>query len=386
MEAYHLSSRSSILASVIIVVVVFSAVGGFIFMTNPYVPAKIAVITTEPGFGDLSMADQVLTGLEELGGDIVVDYEYFTATDQADAQTILETQSASGAWDLIVVIGGDLVDELQTVAANNPNQKYAFIGGEVVADNVFSTTFKQHEGAYLAGALAALASVGDENRTGTSIVGIIGSVDDDPVVTALVAGFKQGLEYANSTYNLTVTLLPEVYVDSYNDSDTAETLATDMFDPTDGNATVIFAPVRASMSGIREAMLYANQTWYVNASESRQPLVIAAEGDQDYLGLPDTSTRIGSSWIITSVVPRSDLAVYDVINATLWGLFEGASLEYDLDEDVYDPNAEEFVAGVAITNSDFINLEWIPQWIWDEIDLIRADIIDGTITVSDSYP
>ena len=122
------------------------------------------------------------------------------------------------------------------------------------------------------------------------------------------------------------------------------------------------------------------------ASESRQPLVIAAEGDQDYLGLPDTSTRIGSSWIITSVVPRSDLAVYDVINATLWGLFEGASLDYDLQEDVYDPNAEEFVAGVAITQSDFINLEWIPPWIWDEIDLIRADIIDGTITVSDTYP
>ncbi len=51
-------------------------------MTNPYVPAKISIVVTEPGFGDLSMADQVLTGLEELGGDIVVDIEYFTATDQ----------------------------------------------------------------------------------------------------------------------------------------------------------------------------------------------------------------------------------------------------------------------------------------------------------------
>jgi basic membrane lipoprotein Med (substrate-binding protein (PBP1-ABC) superfamily) len=388
MEAYHLSSRSSIVASVIIVIVVFSAVGGFIFMTNPYVPAKIAVVTTEPGFGDLSMADQVLAGLEELGGDIVVDYEYFTATDQANAQTILETESASLTWDLIVVVGGELADELQTVAANNPNQKYAFIGGEVVADNVFSSTFKQHEGAYLAGALAALASVGDENRTGTSIVGIVGSVAADPVVASLIAGFKQGLEYANSTYNLTVTLLPEEYVGSYNDSDTAETLATDMFDPDDGNATVIFAPVRASMAGIRDAMLYANQTWYVNASELRQPLVIAAEGDQDYLGLPDTDTRLGNSWIITSVVPRSDLAVYYAINATLWGEFEGASLVYDLNEDLYDPDSEveDYVAGIALTHSDFIDYEWVPQWIWDETDSIRTDIINGDITVSETYP
>ncbi|TFH00197.1 MAG: BMP family ABC transporter substrate-binding protein, partial [Candidatus Thorarchaeota archaeon] len=304
MEAYHLSSRSSILASVIIVVVVFSAVGGFIFMTNPYVPAKIAVVTMEPGFGDLSVADQILTGLEELAGDIVVDYEYFTATNQAETQTILETISTSGVYDLIVVIGGELVDELQTVAANHLNQKYAFIGGLVVADNVFSTTFLQHEAAFVAGALAALVSVGDENRTGTSIVGIIGSVATDPVVSSLIAGFKQGLVYANTTYNLTVTLLPDAYVGSYNDSATAQTLATDMFDPEDGNATLLFTPVRASMQGIRQAMLYANQTWYVNASESRQPLVIAAEGDQDYLGLPNINTRVGSSWVITSIVPR----------------------------------------------------------------------------------
>ena len=62
-------------------------------MTNPYVPAKIAVVMTEPGFGDNSMADQVDTGLRELGGDAVVDYDDFIAQDEAEAQTILETVS-----------------------------------------------------------------------------------------------------------------------------------------------------------------------------------------------------------------------------------------------------------------------------------------------------
>jgi len=353
-------------------------------MTNPYVPARIAVVTTEPGFGDHSMADQVLAGLNELASDIVVDYEYFIATDQSNAQSILETNSTSGVYDLIVVIGGELHDELQAVAANHLTQKYAFIGGEVIAENVYSATFQEGEGAFLAGALAALASVGDENRTGTSIVGIIGSVEADPVVASLVAGFKQGVEYANTTYNLTITLLPEEYVNSYNDSDTAETLALDMFDPSEGNATILFTPVRASMQGIRAAMLFTNQTWYVNTT--RQPLVIAAEGNQDYLGLPDINTRAGSSWIITSVVPRSDLAVYDVINATLWDEFEGVALTYDLKDDVYDPNVEDFVPGVALTRSDFINYEWVPQALWNIIDGIRLDIIDGIITVSATYP
>ncbi|MGY5871519.1 MAG: BMP family ABC transporter substrate-binding protein [Candidatus Thorarchaeota archaeon] len=374
-----MSSRSSIVASVIIVVVVFSAVGGFIFMTNPYVPAKIAVVVTEPGFGDLSMADQVLTGLHELGGDIVVDYEYFTAADIAEAQTILEDSSDN--FDLIIVIGGELAGILDTVADLHPNQKYAFIGGEVIADNVYSTTFKLHEGAFLAGVLAARVSIGDENRTATSVVGIIASVETDPTIQAMIAGFKQGFYHANNTWNLTITLLPEQYVGSYNDSATAETLATEMFNPFGGAASIIFAPVRASMGGIRDAMLYANATWFGN--NSAQPLVIAAEGDQDYLGLPNTQTRSGNSWIITSVVPRSDHAVYQVINSTLWGNFEGATLVYDLD-DVTEPGDYEIIPGVTLTLSDYINYEWTPRVFFEDLLDIRQDIIDGIITVQDS--
>lgn len=375
MEASHLSSRSSIIASIIIVVVVFGAVGGFIFMTNPYVPAKIGVVVTEPGFGDLSMADQVDTGLRELGGDIVVDYVYFTAADISAAGTIIEELSVSGEYDLIVVIGGELAGELSSVASNHPNQKYAMIGGEVVADNVYSTSFKQHEAAFLAGVLAALASIGDENRTGSKIVGIIGSVESDPTVAALIAGFKQGVIYANDSMDLgaNITLLPEEYVGSYNDSAQANLIAAGMWHPLGGNATIIFAPVRASMTGIRTAMITANATYY-NETD-RQPLAIAAEGDQDYLGLPDIETRTGSSWIVTSVVPRSDLAVYSVINATLWDEFEGATLVYDLAN-----------GGVDLTHSEFIDYEWVPLALFNELTVIRTMINNGSIIVAETYP
>jgi len=345
-------------------------------MTNPYVPAKIAVVVSEPGFGDLTMADQVLTGLNELGGDMVVDYDFFEASNITEAQTILEDISASAEYHLIVVIGGELTNTLETIAATNQNQKYAFIGGEVVADNVFSATFQQHEAAFLAGVLAAYASVGDNNRTGTGIVGIIASVESDPTIAAMIAGFKQGVDYANDTLNVTVTLLPEEYVGSYNDSAEAESIATNMFDWLD--ATILFTPVRASMPGIRSAMLIANATW----NSTRQPLVIAAEGDQDYFGLPNTQTRAGSSWIVTSIVPRSDHAVYQVVNATLWDKFEGATLVYDLES----AGNEVDIAGVILTHSGFINDLWTPEWMFTSIESIRQSIIDGDITVLTEYP
>lgn len=345
-------------------------------MTNPFVPAKIAVVVNEPGFGDLTMADQVATGLDELAGDIVVDYSYFTATDEANAAVILEEISVANEYDLIIVIGGELGNELQTVAANHLNQKYAFIGGEIIADNVISATFLQHEAAFLAGVLAALASIGDENRTGTGIVGIIGSIEADPTVATMIAGFKQGFDYANNTLNLTVTLLTEQYVGSYNDSAEAEDIAFEMFNSSD--ATILFTPVRASMPGIRNAMNLANSTW----NSTRQPLVIAAEGDQDYFGLPDIQKRTGHSWIITSIVPRSDLAVYQAINSTLWNDFEGDTDIYDLEAS--GENTE--IPGVILTHSDFINSEWTPDWIFEIINGLRDDIISGLITVSTTYP
>ncbi len=385
-----MSSRSSIIGSIIIVVLVFSAVSGYVYISRQYVPPDIAVVVRAPGFGDLSMADQVLTGLNDLSGDMVVKYHYFTAEDEADAQSILESLSASRTYELIVVIGGELSNELQTVAATHSQQRYAFIGGTIDAPNIYSTTFAQHEAAFIAGALAAYVAASNTNRSG--IVGIIGSVETDPTVKQLIAGFKQGFIYANNSINLnySITLLPEVFVGSYNDSETAEELATDMFDPSDGNADIIFAPVRASILGIRNAMLYANETWFYD-TKNKEPFIIAAEGDQDYVGLPNIETRSGYSWVITSVVPRSDLAVYRVINATLWGEFESATLKYRINNNTNLPSSTFPIMrsmndiGVNLTNFEYRNEHWVTDNALDFIAPIRAQIFNGSIYVTDTF-
>jgi len=382
-----LSSRSSIVGSIIIVIVVFSAVTGYIYVSRQYVPPDIAVVVRAPGFGDLSMADQVLTGLNRLSGEMVVNYKYFTATDETNAQAILESLSASHIYQLIVVIGGELSDELQTVAASYSNQKYAFIGGSVNAPNVYSTSFAIQEASFLAGVLAGVFSA---NASRTGIVGIIGSVETDPTVMKLVAGFKQGFYYANNTLNYSISLLPDRYVGSYNDSITAEGLAKDMFNPALGDASVIFAPVRASIMGIRNAMVYANETWFGNIT-NRAPFVIAAEGNQDWIGLPNIETRSGDSWVLTSVVPRSDLAVFRVLNATLWGRFEGTTLRYRIDNSTNIPAGTLPIMrsmsdiGVNLTNFEY-SRTFVMHTTLELIQEIRTEIFDGTITVSETYP
>ncbi len=369
-----MSSRSNVIVSIVIVALVFSAVGGYVFLTNQYVPPQVAVVVVEPGFGDLSMADQVLEGLEELSGDITCNYTYRVAADADDAQYEINRLAAARKFDLIVVLGQDLQDRVQIVAANHPNQKFALIGGSVsgTLTNVVSATFAQHQAAFLAGVLAGFIS-----QNGSRVIGILASRNDDPTVADLIAGFTQGLGTANTTYDLGVSLLPTQYVGSYNDSETANSTAVDMFNPEMGNASVIFAPVRASMMGIRNAMLCANRTWFGNTSwfdyQNRQPFVIAAEGDQDYIGLPDMNIRSGdASWVVTSVVPRTDLAVYRIINSTLWDEFEGGV--------VYDYNLTE--GNVEITEFQF-STRWVSQGLRDTLAMYRTAIQNGTIVVND---
>lgn len=372
----NLSSRSNIIVSVVIVALVFSAVGGYVFLTNQYIPPQIAVVVLQPGFGDFSMADQVLEGLEELAGDSVVDYTYRVAEDLDAAQLQMQQLASSQGYDLIVVIGETLADRLQTVASQYQNQKFAFIGGSVNADNVVSATFAQHQAAFLAGALAGFIAGGNESsETRSGIVGILGSRSDDQTVVGLVTGFTQGLLHANSTYSLNVRLLPTEYVGSYNDTQEAYSKALELFDPEQGNATIIFAPVRASMMGVRMAMEYANSTWFGDI-EGREPFVIAAEGNQDYLGLENIDIRSGDrSWVVTSVVPRSDLAVYRIINSTLWDEFEGGEIyRYNLTD-----------GNVNITDFEFSSW-WITYDMAVALESYYQDILNGVIIVDDGSP
>ncbi len=357
-----MSSRSSIVASLIIVVIVFGSVGGLLYMTSPYEPSRIAVVVMDPGFGDLSYADQLYTGLTRLLSYISVQY-YFPPypKTQTEAVTTLRELAQSGRYSLILAMGRDLVPSVQTVADEFPEQKFAMIDGYVSGNNVVAATFKVEQAAFVAGVFAALMAANITQK-----VGIIGSVQSDTGVQAMIDGFIQGVTTANETYDLGVTLLDTVYIGSYNNTELAAQYTTTMFLSQD--ASIIFAPVRASILGVRQGMEVVNKTMF--ASLNRMPLVIAAEGDQDYYGNPNPHVAIGPSWIPMSVVPRTDLAAFRIINATMWNDFPGGqTFEYNLAND-----------GVNVTDFTFSST-YVPLSIQSRVWEYAAAVAEGTITV-----
>lgn len=248
------------------------------------------------------------------------------------------------------------------------------IGASINADNVASATFASEQAAFLSGVLAAFQAAEDGY---TNRVGIIAAMENDATLDPMINGFIQGVEAADAEYDLNVTVLDIVYLDSWNDSDGASDAAFNMFLDGDliqpGNqpgASIIFAPVRASIVGVRNGSLRADEHRLFTFNPDRAPLIIAAEGNQDYYGCVDIDIPTAPSFIATSVLARTDLALYDMVNMTMWDQFTGFSQMYDLAN-----------GGVNITAYEYSST-YLSEATVEAVRSYHDEIIAGTIIVT----
>ncbi len=370
-----MSSRSNMVISLIVIGIVFGGVGVMIMVAAPYQPSVVGVVVMAPGFGDMSMADTIEAGLHLLQSDSSVEYAFPDPlpTNVAGAQEWLTTFAKRGDIDLVIAVGSDLTSAVSNVAQLYPDKKFAIIGGSVNLNNVMSAEFESQEAAFLGGVVAAFVAnaqpyFGTTKHTGE--IGILAAMQDSEITT-LVNGFIQGVEAANETYNLNVTLKDPVFLDSWNTSAARDDIYS-MF--VDDNMSIIFAPVRASYWAVRAGMLDAKGNFTFD-QRYRMPLVIAAEGNLDYYGTANPEIPVAPSWITTSVWDRTDLAVYRAINLTLWNQFPGGEyVDYNLAN-----------GGVNITNFLYSST-YIPLSLTNAIDTYTQLIVNGTIFVDPDAP
>jgi basic membrane protein A len=91
--------------------------------------------------------------------------------------------------DPVVAIGFLQASALAEVAPAHPATRFAILDMAVDAPNVQSVVFREHEGAYVAGLLAATAS-----RSG--VIGVVGGMDI-PLIRRFMCGYAQGARSAN---------------------------------------------------------------------------------------------------------------------------------------------------------------------------------------------
>ena len=148
---------------------------------------KPAVVFDTGGKFDKSFNEAAYNGAEKFKKETGINYAEFEVTNESQREQSLRKLAQRGAT-VIVATGFAQAPALKTVAAEFPNVKFVIIDDVVDLPNVSSIVFKEHEGSFLVGVLAAMAS-----KTGK--VGFVGGMDI-PLIRKFACGYVQGAKHA----------------------------------------------------------------------------------------------------------------------------------------------------------------------------------------------
>ena len=216
---------------------------------------NIAVILGEGGLGDRSLNDTVYSGLEASMKKYSIRFETVNYSDtEADIKALRDY--ADSGYDLIIGVTAVNQENIQMVAAEFPDIYFAVIDGEASGINVASFLFREEEGDFLLGSLAAML-------TSTKKIGVI-TGDDTPAARRTVSAFEQGAAYQDKNVRVSAN-----FTGTLTDPQAGLSMALDWFN-NQGVDIIHNAAARAGL-GIIEA---ARQTGN---------LVTGTDGDQRYL-------------------------------------------------------------------------------------------------------
>jgi basic membrane protein A len=246
---------------------------------------------------------------------------------------------AERRYDLIIGIGFSQAPLIDAVAADYPRLDFAIVDGVSQRPNVASLVFKEHEGAYLVGMIAARKS-----RTG--VLGFVGGMDI-PLIHRFEVGFEEGARAANPR----ITVIPN-YVGvtdaAWNNPGKGKELAVAQIGK---GADVLFAA--AGNSGLGA----------FDAAEQHGLYVIGVDSNQNW---------IKPGHVLTSMEKRLDNAVFQLVRERAAGRFQGGLHVYGLDN-----------GGIGYSMDRF-NRGLIPPAVIAEVEAARRRIIAGEIKVTDA--
>lgn len=293
---------------------------------------RIGLIFAEGGLGDQSFNDAAYRGLMQAKEELGVEVIYVEPADIAEMEEHQRAYADLGL-DLIIVIGFIHQSALQEVSMDYPHINFAIVDDMVDNPNVTSLLFEEHEGSFLVGVLAGM-------MTETNTVGFVGGMEV-PLIRKFQVGFEEGVKYANPEAEVLVN-----YAGAFNDPGRGRELAVSQ---NERGADIVYHAAGGTGSGV------------IDAAVANGFYAIGVDSDQDYMA-PGT--------ILTSMVKRVDLAVYEVIKAVAEGTLEGGIWSFGIED-----------GGVGTSEFTYTK-DMIPQEVFDAIEEAKEKIISGEIVVS----
>ncbi|MDB4944854.1 MAG: Nucleoside transporter, periplasmic nucleoside-binding protein [Labilithrix sp.] len=302
--------------------------------------ARIGLVFDVGGRGDKSFNDAAYLGVSRAEQELGVEASYLEPASTEDREAALRLFAARG-FDLVIGVGFIFSSDIDAVAHAYPATRFAGVdyapGPAGIPPNVAALAFREEEGSFLVGAVAGLMSK-------THHVGFVGGMSG-PLIRKFEVGYVQGVKAA----------CPECQVHSAYAGPTPDAFR----DPAKGKALA-----NAQIAAGADVLYHASGATghgVFEAARDAHALAIGVDADQ-HDEMPDT--------VVTSMIKRGDVAVFDIVKAVVDGGFHGGMNVFGLAE-----------AGVDYVHEG-PHAERLPPEVKDRVAAFRADITARRVVVA----
>jgi len=332
----------------ILLLSVFISISSFTFSScgksRPQAAAnsEVGLVFDVGGRGDKSFNDAAYLGLETAKDSLGIKYQYIEPSGGSDRESALRQLASQNNIGLIFGVGFIFTDDITNVAKDFPDKKFACIDysydpTKPLPPNLIAIEFREEEGSFLVGAVAGLMT-----KTGT--VGFVGGMES-PLIKKFQAGYVAGAKYVNPKIKVMIAYAG-VTGDAFKNPAKGKELALSQYAQ---GADIIYHASGVTGLGVFEA---------------------AREEKKFAIGVDMDQWNEAPGYVLTSMVKKGNVAVYDIIREWKQGKFNGGKAEiFGLSDDgidfVYDKNNEKL----------------IPEDVYAKVEELKQDVINGKINV-----
>jgi basic membrane protein A and related proteins len=310
---------------------------------------KVGVSLDVGGLGDKSFNDAAKAGLDKAIADGLVCEEntkFLESNAEGSNRDENTINLADAGYNLVWANGFAFSEDIKKISPEYPDVDFAvqdgfahFLFGNEPNPNVLDVTFEENTGSYLVGIAAAMTT-----KTGT--VGFLGGQEGTGLIEKFQAGYEAGVKSVDSSIEVLVEYIGDSTA-AFVDQTKGEALSAGMYDK---GADVIYHAAGQSGLGLFKAAV------------EHDGIAIGVDSDQYLTASPEEQPHI-----LTSMLKRVDVAIYNVIKSAGEGTFEPGGMVLTMADD-----------GVAYGSG-------APHLLTDEIkaamDTARERIIGGQVKV-----
>ena len=299
---------------------------------------KPAVIYDLGGKFDKSFNEGVFNGATRFSKETGIPFRDLEIQNESQREQVLRKFAKDG-YSPIIMPGFAWATALTKIADEYPKTKFGIIDTEVDKPNVQSMVFKQEEGSFLVGVIAA-------ETTKTGKVGFVGGMDI-PLISAFQCGYAQGVKYDSGGKVEVIANMTGTTPAAWNDPVKGGELAKSQIDR---GADIVYAAAGSTGQGVLKA---------------------AADAGKFGIGVDSNQNGLFPGKILTSMLKRVDVATYDSFMDAKNGTWKGGLQVFGLKNDgvgyAVDENNKAILSDAAKAKAD----------------AAKADIISGKIQVHD---